>query len=116
MLGVAPRLLRRAFQVTRVLAHSYLWCRVLIQTPRQDVVSGHKCPGFRLRPLFANSRGSTLGVCGRQRAERPAGTAPGPRQVGSRDRWHWGVGLVRQEELPAPECMQRKPVTFEDEC
>ena len=82
----------------------------------QDVVSGHKCPGFRPRPVFANSRGSTLGVCGQQRAERPAGTAPGPRQVGIRDRWHWGVGLVRQEELRAPECMQRGPGTFEDEC
>lgn len=76
----------------------------------QDVVSGHKCPGF------ANSRGSTLGVCGQQRAEQPAGTAPGPRQVGSRDRWLWGVGLVRREELQAPECMQRGPGTFEDEC
>lgn len=27
-----------------------------------------------------------------------------------------GVGLVRQEELQAPECVKQEPVTFEDEC
>lgn len=40
----------------------------------------------------------------------------GPGQVGSCDRWHWGVGLVRQEELQAPECVKQEQVTFEDEC
>lgn len=69
-------------------------------------------PGLDPGPCLETQGEAPWGCVDSRGQERPAGTTAGPGQVGSCDRWCWGVRLVRWEELQAPECVKQEPVTL----